>query len=102
MGSHARAVDDNQAQVVLALRRAGAYVQTLHRVGFGCPDLLVGYRRATYLLEVKDGAKSPSRQALTSMEEAWHRQWLGLPVAVVTDSVSALRAIGAVSERSNG
>lgn len=84
-----------------ALRKAGAIVQHLHQVGDGCPDdgcpdLLVGYRRQTHLLEVKDGAKIPSKQKLTEDEQEWHRIWRGLPVAIVHSEEEALRAIGAV------
>ncbi len=48
-------VDRNQPEIVAALRAAGATVEYLHAVGGGCPDLLVGYRGANYVLEVKEG-----------------------------------------------
>jgi hypothetical protein len=54
-------VDANQREVVAALRGAGASVQLLHAVGEGCPDLLVGYKGLTMLLEVKDGSKAAER-----------------------------------------
>ena len=38
----AKRVDQNQKDVVKALRDSGAYVFHLHEVGQGCPDLLVG------------------------------------------------------------
>lgn len=91
----AAAVDENQHAIVAALRAAGATVQSLAEVGKGVPDLLVGYRRATYLLEVKDGAKVPSAQKLTADQLSWHAQWRGLPVHVVHDVDEALAAIGA-------
>lgn len=89
-------VDDNQEQVVKALRKAGAFVQHLYMVGGGCPDLLVGYRREAFLLEVKDASKPPSARKLTELEARWHRQWTGLPVCVVHTPEEALQAIGAV------
>ena len=52
-------IDANQTQVVIALRAAGATVQSLAAVGVGVPDLLVGFRGQTYLMEVKDGQKAP-------------------------------------------
>lgn len=91
----AAAVDGNQRQIVQALRAVGATVQHLHQVGAGCPDLMVGYRRRTFLLEVKDPAQQPSRQRLTPDEETWHRVWKGLPVETVRTVAEALRAIGA-------
>ena len=49
----AKRVDQNQKDVVKALRDSGAYVFHLHEVGQGCPDLLVGINNQTYLVEVK-------------------------------------------------
>ena len=83
-------VDDNQAEIVDALRRIGATVQPLHAVGQGCPDLLVGFRQANFLFEVKNGKKPPSARKLTKDEKDWIAGWRG-PVVVVT---SALEAIG--------
>ena len=79
-------VDANHVAVVAALRKAGATVQSLAGVGKGVPDLLVGIRGKTALLEVKDGAKVPSARRLTEDQLKWHaacraarwRLWLGL------------------------
>ena len=87
-------VDDNQAQIVRVLRAVGATVQSIAGVGDGCPDLLVGFRRQSFLLEVKDAAKVPSAQKLTKLEERWHLLWQGLPVSVVHTPEEALEAIG--------
>lgn len=89
-------VDQNQREVVAALRGAGATVQLLHAVGEGCPDLLVGYRDANYLLEVKDGEKPLSKQKLTPQQEVWHRDWRGHRV-VVNSPEAALAAIGVIA-----
>lgn len=70
-------VDANQGEIVAALRQIGASVQPLHTIGQGCPDLLCGFRRKNYVLEVKDGAKPPSAQALTEDEANWHIGWEG-------------------------
>ena len=52
--------DDNEKEIIQALRAAGAFVQALSEI-----DLLVGHRGAWHLIEVKDGNKSPSRRKLT-------------------------------------
>ncbi len=70
-------VDDNQAAMVARFRKWGATVQPLHAVGEGCPDLLVGFRGQNWLVEVKDGKKSPSRRCLTAEQEKWHGEWRG-------------------------
>lgn len=87
-------VDANQAAIVDALRAIGASVQSLAMVGRGVPDLLVGFRAQTFLLEVKDGAKAPSARRLTPDEAAWHAGWRG-QVATVASIEEALHAIGA-------
>lgn len=66
-------VDDNQKQIVDALRKIGCSVQHLHKVGQGCPDLLVGYMGKNWLLEIKRNAKSP----LTKDQVEWHGTWRG-------------------------
>ena len=70
-------VDDNQALIVSALRKAGCSVQLLHKVGEGCPDLLIGVAGLNLLAEVKDGAKVPSARKLTGPQEKWHDEWRG-------------------------
>ncbi len=67
-----RRVDANQGEIVAALRRMGASVQSLSGMGEGCPDLLVGWNGRNYLLEVKaaGGKRTPA-------EFAWHSCWQG-------------------------
>jgi hypothetical protein len=82
-------VDDNQLLIVQTLRQYGASVQPLHTVGKGCPDLLVGFKGRNYLLEVKDGLKSPSKRKLTPDQQNWHELWAG-SVTIVTNITEAL------------
>lgn len=86
-------VDDNQDEIVTALRMVGASVQPLHQVGQGCPDLLVGIRGKNILLEVKDGRKPPSSRGLTDAQLRWHMLWSGQK-AIVNNVEEALQAIG--------
>ena len=86
-------IDRNQPEIVDALRRAGASVQPLHSVGQGCPDLAVGFRGQTYLIETKDGSLPPSRRKLTPAQTEWHAAWRG-HVAVAKNISEALDAIG--------
>jgi hypothetical protein len=92
-------VDANQTQVVSALRAAGASVQHLSNVGQGCPDLLVGHKGINYLMEVKDGRKSPSQRKLTDDQVMWHLAWLGA-VKIVNSPDEALTVIGVLHDRS--
>lgn len=92
-------VDDNQREVMAALRQVGASVEPTHAVGAGFPDIVVGFRGANYLLEIKDGNKRPSERRLTPHQQKWHATWQG-NVCVVTNSNEALEAIGVRSKQS--
>ena len=86
-------IDDNQKEIVKALRAMGAIVESLAPMGKGVPDLLVGYQGKTILMEVKDSKKPPSARALTEDQLKWHGAWNGGTLCVVCDIDSALRAI---------
>lgn len=87
----AKRVDEIQADIVDALREVGASVFLLHEVGRGCPDLLVGHRGQTYLLEVKS-----ARGRLGPRQREWAERWRGHPVCVVRSVDEALEAVGVV------
>ena len=83
-------VDDNHAKIVTALRSvSGVSVHSLAGVGCGCPDLLIGAKGKTYLVEVKDGAKVPSRRTLTTDQVRWVKLWTGSKVRILTDTDQA-------------
>lgn len=98
MGRASR-VDGNQASIVDGLRDIGATVQVLSSVRGGCPDLLVGFRGANYLLEIKPGdlASTKRQNELTRHELGWHLHWNG-QVDKVESLEQALRVIGALVE----
>lgn len=87
------AVDANQPAIIKALRKAGCSVTPTHQAGKGFPDLAVGRQGYTYLLEIKDGDKIPSKQKLTDDQVRWHGAWLGHK-AVVRNVAEALEAVG--------
>lgn len=87
-------IDANHEAVVLALRAAGATVQSLAGVGKGVPDLLVGFKGQTLLMEVKDGFKPPSKRSLNEDQLRWHGRWNGGALAVVDSPDGALRILG--------
>ena len=86
--------DRNHVEIVEALRKAGATVVDLGAVGHGVPDLLVGHRGRTMLMEVKDGQKCPSARHLTPDQERFFATWHGGTLAVVDSVDAALRMIG--------
>jgi hypothetical protein len=79
-------VDANQAEIVKALRDAGAYVWII-----GLPvDLLVGYNNHTFLVEVKDGP----RKRLTALQQDFFYNLSGSTLARIDGPEAALRMIG--------
>jgi hypothetical protein len=85
---YAARVDANQAQIVSALRAAGAYVWVI-----GLPvDLLVGYNNHTFLVEIKDG---PTKR-LTSLQQDFFAKWTGGTLCRIDGPEAALRMIGVI------
>jgi len=85
---YAARVDANQAQIVSALRAAGAYVWII-----GLPvDLLVGYKGHTFLVEVKNGSK----KRFTSLQDDFFANWTGGTLVRVDGPEAALRMIGVI------
>ena len=85
----AKKTDANQASIVAVLRAVGATVVDLSAVGKGCPDLLVGFRGATFLLEVK-----ARKGRTTPDQDIFYAWWRGAPVAIVRTADDALATIG--------
>lgn len=88
-------IDANQPGIVCELRQVpGVTVAVTSAAGDGFPDLVVGFRSRSYLIEIKDPAKSPSRRKLTPAQEQFHAEWRGqVDVAETTNDV--LKIIGA-------
>ena len=87
-------VDNNQTEIVEALRRMGATVQDLSPVGKGCPDILVGFQGRNVLMEIKrpDGPKGGrAGRHLTTDQKLWHLRWRG-QVCIVRTVDEAIQA----------
>lgn len=78
-------IDDNHGAIVSALKAEDLSVQSLAGVGRGVPDLLVGARGTTYLVELKDGDKRPSHRTLTPDQKLCIGKWTGSPVVLLLD-----------------
>lgn len=84
--------DDNKDAIVSYLRACGCSVYDLRQP----VDLLVGKHRQTVLVEVKDGAKAPSRQRYTPAQEAFLASWKGGAVVTIRDVEGARTLVGAL------
>jgi hypothetical protein len=104
--NRAKRRDSNETPIVDALRGVGAAVTRLNEDGV--PDLLVGFRGHTFLLEVKHplgprggftskttAARAVSGTDLTAPQVGWWAAWNGEPAIVVRSPAEALAAIGA-------
>lgn len=78
--------DANQKEIVNGLRRIGASVEVINKKGF--TDLIVGWRRVNYLMEVKT-----EEGDLTEDQEKWHAEWKGQK-AIVRTLGQAFNVIG--------
>lgn len=92
--------DANTKEIDKELRKAGASVVPLGNVGKGVPDRLVGFRGATYLIEIKN-LKTHARKAKnggdglhTPDQEKFIQLWRGSPVFTVYNAEDALKVIG--------
>jgi hypothetical protein len=84
-------VDANQTQIVSALRAAGASVQSLARIGKGCPDILAARAGQMWLFEIKHG-----KGKTNELQDKWHIGW-NAPVHVVYGPDDALRVLGVIA-----
>lgn len=82
----AKRVDQNQAEIVAALRKIGCRVLSLAPLGKGAPDLLVASpKRRLCLLEVKRPG-----ERLTRFQEVFFIHWFGVPLDLVDGVEKAL------------
>ncbi len=94
-------IDGNQPEIVAALEAVdGCEVTRLDKCGEGVGDLLVGYRRRWFVLEVKNPAtENPAKpeKALTKAQQKWHAKQRRhrAPLFIVFTPAEALAAIGA-------
>lgn len=89
----AKKIDRNQPELVEQIRKIpGATVTHTHELGNGMVDIIVGYRKKNFLLEIKDPLKPPSARKLTEDEEKFHRGWTG-QIAIVETLDDVLKLI---------
>jgi hypothetical protein len=86
--------DANQSEVIGWYEELYCSVVDLHRLGGGCPDLLVGFSGVNDLVEVKteEGHLKPSQVTFT-------RLWRGRKVIVVRNQGDVIKHVQNVRER---
>lgn len=84
LNRYAKRRDENEPEIVRALRDIGASIKRLDDI-----DLLVGWRGRNFLLEIKT-ARGPLKDSQENMVRSWRGQY-----EIVRSVDEALRAIGA-------
>lgn len=96
MGKYARRVDENHKEIMDTYRLCGATVKDVSRLPGFC-DLVVGYCDMNFLIEVKDGKKTQSRQKLTNAEAKFHADWNG-QITIIRSSDEAMDHVRDIRE----
>ena len=86
--------DNNQAEIVRALKQVGATITDTSMVGGGFPDIVVGICKKTFLIEIKN---KEARGKLRVSQKIFQEFWKGEEVHVVETVEEALRVIGVES-----
>lgn len=74
---YANKTDQNQSDIVRALQKIGCSVRPLTQVKGGVPDLLVGFRGLTYLVECKN---EDGRNRIEDSQKRFADEWRGGPI----------------------
>jgi len=96
--------DANHETIRRAFIQAGADVVSLHTLGSGVPDLLIGFAGTEQLVEVKlparktDIVKTP-RTHLSRKQRQWHQSWKGNEPVVIRTPEEAERLLDLMHER---
>lgn len=90
---YAKTVDLNQSSIVEALRAIGCGVEIIGRP----VDLLVGYRKRCFLIEIKREGMRPRKDQKDQQE--WIRAWPG-QVRICSTPLEAIRLVTGAYESS--
>jgi rhamnose utilization protein RhaD (predicted bifunctional aldolase and dehydrogenase) len=89
MTYYKKRVDENQKTIIHTFIALGASVLNLSTVGRGCPDLLIGYKGKTVLVEIKRDEKAK----YTEPQIKFMQEWRGGTVSRIDSVDSAIRLI---------
>jgi len=89
MTYYKKRVDENQKQLVHTFIALGASVLNLSTVGRGCPDLLIGYKGRSILVEIKRDNKA----SYTDPQVKFMQEWRGGTVSRIDSVDAAIRLI---------
>lgn len=87
-------IDDNHKEVVAQFKKFGCSVLDIHAIP-NCADIVVGKNFRCFVVEIKDGKKSPSERELTTGEKKFRDGWKGAYFVVenLSDVIAVVRAL---------
>lgn len=90
-------IDSNHNEIVDTFRSMGCVVTSTTCVKGFC-DMVVAWKGLYLLIEVKDGAKPPSKRKLTPMEAAYHIkvEGVGCKVYIIKNKEEAINLIKSI------
>jgi hypothetical protein len=74
--------DSNHKEIVDALIKMHVSVLDTSQLGNGAPDIVIGFKGKSILVEIKDGNKPPSARKLTDDEAIFQSSWKGEYVVI--------------------
>lgn len=89
MSKYAKKVDKNQSEIINAFKQLGASVLDCSHVGGGMPDILIGYRGHTVLVEIKSSVKAH----FTEPQLKFMENWKGSAVCRINDIQGAITLV---------
>ena len=89
MTHYKKRVDENKKTLIHTFIALGASVLNLSTVGRGCPDLLIGYKGKTVLVEIKSNSKA----TFTEPQIKFMQEWRGGAVSRIDSVDAAIRLI---------
>lgn len=85
--------DNNQKQIVDALRSIGVSVLITSDIGHGFPDLVAGYNGKNTLLEVKNPNNQYGRRGFNENQKKFVETWQGESPVIVHTIEEAMKAV---------
>jgi hypothetical protein len=85
--------DRNQQPIVDLVRAMGGTVEITTGVGDGFPDLVIGWRGLTILVEVKKPGKAAASTRLRESQDLFRVRWTGGPVLDVETATELVQKL---------
>lgn len=83
--------DKNQKQIEKVLKQLGASVKSTSQLGNGFPDLIIGYKGKTYLVEIK--GENSYGKTLRESQIKFKNSWKGSPIIILRTTNDAIEFI---------